>query len=283
MRPEFFTDQTLLALFNTVYLKVHWKHFDKADTQPEAFTLPDGSRADVLMMHADELETDVVLADDYDAVALGTDGPVTVWVIVPKEGRLTADELLNKLDARALEELYARAESSTGSLALPKFTTRYEAQDLNGDLSAMGMPRAFSPDEAEFQGIADVDQLYVSKVVQKTFMELNEQGVEAAAGSGVDDGNGSRPGPRFQHPRRPPVPRGAHREGHERAALHGADPRPAGRVTPQSRWGVNRPGVVYDAFDRLWRRRSPRLPTLSSTVRSGNAARTSSRPPSAST
>ena len=58
-----FTPQTILGLFNTVYLKVHWKHFDEADTQPEPFTLVDGEQADVRMMHAHELETDIVQTD----------------------------------------------------------------------------------------------------------------------------------------------------------------------------------------------------------------------------
>ena len=50
----------------------------------------------------------------------------------------------------------------------------------------MGMPRAFSPEQAQFQGVADTPMnLYISAVVQKTFLQLDEQGVEAAAASGA--------------------------------------------------------------------------------------------------
>ncbi len=81
----------------------------------------------------------------------------------------------------------ATARVATGSLALPRFTTTYEAQDLEADLAAMGMPRAFSPNDAEFASIADVGphRVFISKVVQRTFVEFNEEGVEAAAASGA--------------------------------------------------------------------------------------------------
>ena len=186
VQPEAFNDQTILALFNTIHLKVRWEHFEEDWTGDETFTLADGEAIDVPMMHAGELEAPVVQTDRYDAVALSTKGPVTVWVVVPREG-VGAEELLGELDARQLEALYRDARVATGSLALPRFTSRYEAQDLEADLAAMGMPRAFSPSEAEFAGIADVgpERIFISKVVQKTFVEFNEEGVEAAAASGA--------------------------------------------------------------------------------------------------
>lgn len=184
--PDAFDEQTVLALFNTVHLDVRWKHFDEATTSPEPFTLDSGQKVDVSMMHAHELKALVAQSSHYDAVALATDGPVVVWIIVPK-GKQTAETLLSELDAQHLEALYDTARSATGSLALPRFTSEYEAGHLESDLAAMGMPRAFSPAQAEFPGIADVggERLYISKVVQKTFVDFNEQGVEAAAASGA--------------------------------------------------------------------------------------------------
>jgi serpin B len=181
-----FNDQTILALFNTIHLKVKWEHFEDDGTTDEPFTLTGGEKTDVPMMHAFELEAPAKQTERYDAVALSTKGPVTVWVIVPKKG-VDAEELLGELDARQLEALYRDAQVLTGCLALPRFTTTYEAQDLEADLAAMGMPRAFSPSEAEFSRIADVgsERVFISKVVQKTFVEFNEEGVEAAAASGA--------------------------------------------------------------------------------------------------
>jgi len=186
VKPEAFHELTILALFNTIHLEVKWEHFEEDWTRDEPFTLASGEKADVPMMHAGELEAPVAQADRYDAVALSTTGPVTVWIVVPKE-EVPAEELLDELDARQLEALYRDARVATGSLALPRFTTKYEAKDLEADLTAMGMPRAFSPSEAEFPGIADVgpERIFISKVVQKTFVEFNEEGVEAAAASGA--------------------------------------------------------------------------------------------------
>jgi len=194
-----FDAQTILALFNTVHLKVKWEYFDKKDTQPAPFTLASGERVQVPMMKAPDLEAPVAQTATYDAVALTTDGPVTVWVIVPK-GSETAESLLEGLDADQLEALYAKAADGQGSLELPRFTTKYTADGLKENLAAMGMPRAFSPDEAEFPGIADVapERIFIQKAVQKTFLDLNEEGVEAAGASGLIMGVTSAPMNLFQ-------------------------------------------------------------------------------------
>jgi serpin B len=190
---QMFDSQTILALINTVHLKVQWRYFDKAETRPEPFTLASGAQVDVPMMQA-HVTAPVYQGKRYDAVALKTDGPVTAWVIVPK-GSETADALAASLDARQLEAMYAGAPTTEAGLALPRFTTTYSADHLKDDLSVMGMPRAFSPDQAEFPGIADVglNTIYIQRAVQKTFIDLNEQGVEAAAGSGLIMGLTSAP------------------------------------------------------------------------------------------
>lgn len=197
--PQSFDAQTILALFNTVHLKVKWEYFDKQNTQPAPFTLANGEQVEVPMMNAPDIEAPVAQTPDYDAVALKTDGPVTVWVIVPK-GPQTAESLLQDLDAERLEALYAKAVKAEGSLALPRFTTKYTADELKENLAAMGMPRAFSPDEAEFPGIADVapERIFIQKAVQKTFLDLNEEGVEAAGASGLIVGVTSAPANLFQ-------------------------------------------------------------------------------------
>ncbi len=186
VQPDMFDASTVLGLFNTVYLNVHWKHFDKAATQQEPFTLADGRQVNVPMMHASDLKAKVAQTDQYDAVALPTSGPVTAWVIVPR-APMTADKLLASMDPGRLQDLLSRGALATGSLAVPRFTTRYEAQQLKEQLSAMGMPSAFSPSASDLSGIADVgtQRLYISAVMQKTYLDFSEQGVEAGAGSGA--------------------------------------------------------------------------------------------------
>lgn len=186
VNPDLFDAQTILALFNTVHLDVRWTHFDETATAPGTFTLSEGEPVQVPMMQAADLEARVTQSERYDAVALETEGPVTAWIIVPK-GKTSAEALLEDLSAEGLEAMYDDAAAGTGSLALPRFTSDYEVRQLKESLSAMGMPLAFSADGAEFPGIADVgsERIYISEVVQKTYVDMNEQGVEAAAASGA--------------------------------------------------------------------------------------------------
>jgi len=76
----------------------------------------------------------------------------------------------------------AQFRSREGTLELPRFKLE-NTYELNGELAALGMARAFSR-QAEFGGISD-GPLYISKAVQKTYVEVNEEGTEAAAASGI--------------------------------------------------------------------------------------------------
>jgi serpin B len=69
---------------------------------------------------------------------------------------------------------------------LPRFTSTWGAVDLSSDLAALGMRLAFDATRADFSGMdghqpPEVDALYLSAVVHKTFIEVNEHGTEAAA------------------------------------------------------------------------------------------------------
>ena len=76
---------------------------------------------------------------------------------------------------------------------LPRLSIKYTANDLKGDLQAVGMQRAFDPDLAQFEGVADVHPLYVQSVIQKATLDMNEKGVEAAAASGLIVGTTAMP------------------------------------------------------------------------------------------
>jgi len=142
--PQDFSNTTLLALINTIHLKVRWTHFKEADTVPQPFTLADGSKVDVQMMQTHDLQTRGAAAADYNLVALTTSGPVTVWVIVPN-GSQTPETVIAALQQTGLSATLKAATTRPADVSLPRLSIKYTAQDLTGGLEAAGMKRAFDP------------------------------------------------------------------------------------------------------------------------------------------
>jgi len=113
-------------------------------------------------------------------------GAFVMTLVLPAAGR-SLTELTEELDAgRWAEWTGALAEHKLG-LALPKFKLEYK-RELKDDLSALGMRVAFDPDRADFSAMLGgpvAGNLYISKVIQKTFVDVNEEGTTAAAATSV--------------------------------------------------------------------------------------------------
>ncbi len=168
---------------NTVYAKVGWELFDRAATTDRPFTLAGGSRVQVPTMRG-TLHAEVVDTAGYTAVPVATNADLTFWVIVPKGGR-TPETVAATLLEKGPDALRAPRTSAQVDLELPRFRVEHAAQGLNDDLASMGMPDAFSPTAADFGGMADADPLFIGSVLQKAMIDVNETGIEAAAGSAV--------------------------------------------------------------------------------------------------
>jgi serpin B len=168
---------------NAVHVKAAWQTpFDPSRTEPAPFTLADGTTVQVPTMSG-PLSGPVAQTAAYDAVALATKGPVTAWVVVPRNGQ-TPDSLLALLAARGLDSLYRAARPEPVMLDLPKLHITFSAPDLKPELEALGMVSAFSPQDAELQGIVapgTAGRVYIQRVVHKAVLNVNENGVEAAA------------------------------------------------------------------------------------------------------
>ena len=74
----------------------------------------------------------------------------------------------------------AKFKKTEGKVGLPKFKAEYSAQ-LKEQLETLGMGEAFDPNKADFKGMSATEQLFISHVQHKTFVEVNEEGTEAAA------------------------------------------------------------------------------------------------------
>lgn len=179
-------DDQVLFLINAIYFKAKWREaFDPKNTQDGPFHGADGrERSAPLMRQQKTIRYDET--GDYQAVdLLYGNGAFAMTVLLPKAGR-TASQMLQGMDSTGWKALTGRFQGAKVSLTLPRFRLEYTRR-LNLDLEALGMKVAFDPSRADFSRIAQVSQerLYLSRVDQKTFVEVNEEGTEAAAATGV--------------------------------------------------------------------------------------------------
>lgn len=180
-------EDAILYLINAIYFKGAWQHkFDKALTKPGDFYLIDGSTKKVAMMHLSRDDFRYYETGDFKIVSLPyTDGRLSMYVILPgKETSLAAFEA--SLMPQMWSDLVNRLHKSEGRLTLPRFKLE-DKMTLKEVLCRMGLALAFDPAKADFSEMSEMKQrIYISQVFHKTFMEVNEEGTEAAAATGVE-------------------------------------------------------------------------------------------------
>lgn len=177
--------QTLLYLINAIYFKGDWTYpFPEDATEDRPFTLPDGREVQhPLMSRTGEyryLET-----EEFQAIRLPYgEGNIGFYVFLPREESSLA-QFYDRLDVQAWSDWIDRMRSRRGSISLPRFELKYDIE-LKDTLAALGMEIAFTPDRANFSKMhAPPPSLAISQVKHKTFVEVNEEGTEAAAATSV--------------------------------------------------------------------------------------------------
>ena len=173
-----------LFLANAIYFKGTWvKPFEKSATKSHDFHLPDHSvKQTPLMSRQEEMTYEETVS--YQAVRLPYNGGLRMTIFLPAQNE-TPQGLLQGFVRPGIWEknVLPAFGSREGTLLLPKFKMEYAAT-LNTPLQTLGLKTAFT-DNANFSGIAD-KPLYISEVFQKSFVEVNEQGTEAAAVTGIE-------------------------------------------------------------------------------------------------
>lgn len=174
---------TRLVLTNAVYFNAAWRYpFQEAQTRDGTFYLPDGTEVTVPMMSQSEAFA-YAAGEGYQAIELPYDGgEMSMVILVPNAGQLGAFE--DALSAEQVEAILKDLKPTEVALTMPKFEFE-SGLSLSDVLAAMGMPDAFDPHKADLSGMTKEQDLYISDVIHKAFVSVDESGTEAAAATAV--------------------------------------------------------------------------------------------------
>lgn len=182
---------TRLVLTNAVYFKAAWMNqFDPANTAPGTFTLSDGSQVDVPMMRA-QRSMQAFVDEQFAVVELPyVGGRYSMTLVMPAQDGLA--EFESSLDAERLNKILGSLSTASVTLSLPKFKLE-SSFGLSEAMKTLGMTDAFTPGLADFSGMEGTRNLYISDLLHKAYVDVNEEGTEAAAATAVVVGMTSMP------------------------------------------------------------------------------------------
>ncbi|XP_041488749.1 serpin B6-like [Microtus oregoni] len=185
---ESVTSDTLLVLVNAIYFKGNWeKQFNKKDTREMPFKVSKNEEKPVQMMfkkstfkttYIGETSTEILLlpyaGNELNMIIMLPDEHVELSTV---EKEITYEKFIEwtRLDKMQKQKV---------EVFLPRFKLE-ENYDMKNFLCKLGMTDAFE-DRADFSGISSKQGLFLSKVVHKSFVEVNEEGTEAAAATHVN-------------------------------------------------------------------------------------------------
>ena len=182
--PKVLNALTRLVLVNAIYFKGFWDNqFKSRDTREMEFWLLTEVAVKVPMMHQEHQfgywENDwlQIIEMPYKEESL------SLILLLPKE-KTGITDLEQKLNFENMMAWQSRLRKQKVIVFFPKF--KIESQfSLGQTLALMGMPDAFEPELADFSAMVGQKELYISAVIHKAFLEVNEEGSEAAAATGV--------------------------------------------------------------------------------------------------
>jgi len=173
----------VLFLINAVYFKGAWsKPFDKSLTSNQPFFLTDGKQKPVPMM-VQTGDFRYLESDRWQSVSLPYgDGRFSMYVFLPKPNQQLSS-LISSLSTENWEQWMRSYQVRQGKVELPKFKLEYGIT-LNQTLQRLGMQEAFVRNRANFKSLTAAE-VFVSMVKHKTFVEVNEEGTEAAGSTAI--------------------------------------------------------------------------------------------------
>ena len=172
---------TMMYLINALSFDAEWLHIyeDTDIRENQKFTNADGTEQTVTMMSS--IEPRYLKSEHAKGFIKPYKDGYSFAAILPEEN-LSVDDYIASLNPELLSDMLNNAQNTAVFAQMPKFKSEYDTSLVNA-LKAMGMPTAFSG-TADFSGISDTS-LYISDVLHKTFIEVDERGTKAGAVTAV--------------------------------------------------------------------------------------------------
>lgn len=182
--------EIVMFLINAIYFKGDWTiQFDTAKTQDGDFYLLDGSKKTVRMM-TQKNDFAYYSHEDFQAIDLPYGGQAFSMTIFLPDADVNIDDFIAQINDENLSDWIGCLNEIELYLSMPKFKLEYDLT-LNDVLKALGMEIAFDQSQADFSKISQSlfgERLYIDEVKHKTFVDVNEEGTEAAAVTSVGIG-----------------------------------------------------------------------------------------------
>ncbi len=186
--------EIVMLLMNAIYFKGSWRsQFDPGNTHNAPFATERGTSYSARMMHLETQDVALASLNGVQAVDLPYGrAAFTMTAILPPAGT-DVDVFIESLTQPRWDAIVGALHQAKADVYLPKFTMKWE-DTLNSDLISMGMESAFCEGCADFTRMSPVgDALFIDFVKQNTFVNVNEEGTEAAAVTTVGVGVTSLP------------------------------------------------------------------------------------------
>ncbi len=184
---------TQLVLVNAIYFKGNWKSpFNANRTRDSHFYKADTQKVPVKMMRQKE-SFQYYEDDTVQILELPYAGGQLAMVVVLPQRNQTLSSVEKSLSMDRLNTWLTQLRQQKVSVYFPRFKFTWGTFELNQSLKALGMRTAFEP-KADFSGMTGTKNLYIGKVLHKAFVEVNEEGTEAAAATGVMMVKSAQPG-----------------------------------------------------------------------------------------
>ena len=174
-----------LYLINAIYFNGTWTYeFDKNDTKDESFYNFDNSISTIPLMSIN-VTLPALLTDSISVVDIPYgDSLFSMTVILPNR-KNDINKLAESINNDTWDEWLSQLTAQELDLYLPRFKLEWD-DNLKDVLTELGMGIAFDPDNADFTRINPQFPLWISRVLHKTFIEVTEEGTEAAAATVVE-------------------------------------------------------------------------------------------------